>query len=743
MSTEPSLSRRDFLKLTGAAGGAMLLNQPLRAFALAPGAQAAGQEDLLYGACSMCDMGCAYVAHLRDGRIVRLTGNSGDQEADGKLCVKGYSGLRLLYDPDRLKVPLKRTNPQKGVGVDPGWVRITWDEALDTTANELNRVRQTYGPQAVMLLSRAKAWPKLLAGAIGTPNLISHDNTCLSSQAVAWDAMITGDGKKWTVDYEHARYILSFGWDQPGKGNNHWGRAINEARLAGARLVVLDPRLSITAAKADEWIPIKPGSDLAFALAMIHVLIAEGLYDHDFVNTYTEGFDQLRAAVEEYTPDWAAYWCDVPAATITRVAREFGTAKPAVVASHKRDAGGPNYANSWRVSQCYIILNALAGNIDRPGGPILTRSFKLPGLSDVFSLPPFPDSVNGPRIDGLQGVPLAYKLHYGSFSTVADGILKQDPYPVKAAVVWHYNLLAFPNAPRMEKALKTLDFVAVSDIMPSEMVEMADVVLPEGTYFEGSGLSPRKLHALYPQVALREALPAVHDTRSFGSVAVDLLRRMGLGQYAPEGMGGKAITQAELQALGTTADEIRAAGGVWGTAVPFQPTTEFGTPSKKIELYATLFQRDGYDPLPHWQAPNAAVNGEYPFHLIIYRLPWYHHSTNENDPVLAELPPANPPAYLHPSAAAALGIADGDRVTLESRSGKIQLLASLTEGIRPDCVAILHGFGHWSPGYSVAHGRGANDGDLIPDMTVDEQADLNLPGAAALMEDVALRIHRA
>jgi thiosulfate reductase/polysulfide reductase chain A len=208
-------------------------------------------------------------------------------------------------------------------------------------------------------------------------------------------------------------------------------------------------------------------------------------------------------------------------------------------------------------------------------------------------------------------------------------------------------------------------------------------------------------------------------------------------------MGGDAITQAQMEALGTTADEIRASGGVWGPDVAFTPTTTFGTPSGKVELYATLLEEEGYDPLPQWSHPRAAVDEEYPFHLIIYRLPWYHHTTNQNDPVLAELPPRDPPAYLNPAAASALGIADGDEVYVESRSGKIKLRAALTEGIRPDCVALLHGFGHWSPGYHVAQGRGANDGDLIPSLTVQEHVDLGLPGAAALMEDAALKVYKA
>ncbi len=740
--TDKRISRRDFLKLTGVAGGALMFGEGLRAFAPLPAAYAAGEEEILYGTCGVCSMGCAYIAHLRDGRIVRLTGNPKDQTAEGKLCVKGYSGLRLLYDPDRLKYPMKRTNPEKGIGVDPGWVRISWDEALDLVASKFREVIDTYGPQAILVIARPKPWLKHFARSIGTPNHISHNNTCYATHESTWGAMITGKGKKWTVDYEHSKYILAFGWDGPGKSKNHWGRAVNTARLNGARLVVLDPRQSITAAKADEWIPIKPGTDLAFALAMIHVIINEDLYDHEFVENYTYGFDQLKEAVQEYTPQWAESICEVPAETIARIAREFATTKPAVVAHHKRDAGGPNYANSHLLNQCYVILDALVGSLDRPGGHILDRTPKLPGLSDVWEIPEYPETIHGPRIDGLEHFPLLYKVNKGSFSTLAEGILRQEPYPVKAAFVWKHNVLSFPNPPRLVEALLTLDFIAVSDILPSEMVQLADVVLPDNTYFEGSGLNPRKYHAMYPQVALREPLPPVHETKGIGGVVVSLLRKMGLEQYAPEGMGGKGLMEAQLAALGTTAEEIRAAGGLWGEEKPLEPKTEFGTPSGKIELYSTVLEEKGFSPLPYWKPPRAETTDEYPFHLLIYRKPWERMTQSQNDPVLAEFYPENH-VLINCCKAEEMGIADGDEVYVESPSGKVRLKAKLTRGIRPDCVAVDHGFGHWSPGLTVAYGKGANDGDLIPNMTIEEQIELTGQGMAALMEDVVVRVYKA
>lgn len=739
------VSRRDFLKAAGATTGGFLLlpsflNGRLKAFNAASSDSVSEDEDgILYGTCGICSMGCAYIAHLKDGRITRLTGNPKDQVGEGKLCVKGYSSIRMLYDPDRLKYPMKRTNPEKGVGVDPGWVKITWDEAIEMTSSKLKGVLDDFGPEALMLIGRPKTWTKHLVGALGLPNHIVHINTCYSTHETIWRAVVTGSGKTWTVNYEDAKYILGFGWDGMGKSKNHWGRSVNTARMNGAKMVILDPRQSITASKADEWIPVKPGTDLAFALAMIRTIINENLYDSDFVSNYTYGFDELKAAVQEYTPEWASSICEVPAETIARVARDFATIKPSVIAHHKRDAGGPNYANSWRLNHCYVILDALVGSLDRPGGHILDRMPKLSDFAKTFGIPSYPASKKGPRIDSLEKFPLLYQRTKGSFSNLADAILRQEPYPVKAAVVWKDNTLAFPNPRRLEEALATLDFIAVSDIYPSEIVQLADVVLPETTFFEGKGLNPRTYHAMYPQVALRQALPTLHDCKSFGSVSVSMLRKMGYDEFAPEGMGGGAILTADLAALGITEDDMINNGGMWGEKTAFTPKTEFGTPSKKIELYSTVLEKYGYDPLPKWAPPRAEMTSEFPFHLLIFRKPWHRMTQSQNDPITSEFAPENK-AYINDKAAADMDIADDDVICIESSAGKIKLKAKLIKGIRPDCIAIEHGFGHWSQGLGIACGKGANDGELIPDMSIEEQLEINAPGMAALMEDVALKV---
>ena len=735
------LTRRQFLKLGGATGAVAVLGGGLTVFDLAPAYAAAQEDAYVHGVCGICSMGCALKAHVQDGRVTRLSGNPLDQTAQGKLCVKGYSGLRFIYDPDRLKYPMKRTNPEKGIGVDPGWVRITWDEAIEMVATKFNDIIDTDGPQAIMMIGRPKPWQNHFADSIGTPNHIVHINTCYATHEVIWRSMVTGKGKTWTVDYKDAQYILAFGWDGMGKSKNHWGRAVNEALENGAQLVVFDPRMSITAAKATEWIPIKPGTDLAVLLAMINTIISEDLYDKEFVENYTLGFNELKTAAADYTPEWAAEISGVPADTIARIAREFATTKPAVVASHKRDAGGPNYRNSWKTAQCFVIMDALIGSLDRVGGHIIDRKHKLPGLSDVWDLPDYPETIKGPRIDGLEKFPILYKTGKGSFSTLAENILHQDPYPVKAAIVWKNNVLAFPNPQKIVEALKTLDFVAVSDILPSEMAQLADVVLPDNTYLEGSALVPRAYHAMYPQTALKESVPKLYETKGFGGVSLAVLRKMGLSDYAPEGMSGGALLKAQAEALGTSVEEIHEKDGLWGDPQELKPKTEFGTPSKKIELKSSLLEETGYDPIPTWEPPRSQTTDEYPLHLLIYRQPWQRMTQSQNDPVLAEFDKENT-ALLNTQTAADLGLIDGDYMWVESLAGRIKVRCTTTEAIRPDCVAIDHGFGHWSSGLTVAQGLGANDGDLIPNMTVEEQEKVGCPAMSALMEDVVVKVSK-
>jgi thiosulfate reductase/polysulfide reductase chain A len=734
------VSRRDFLKGSAlTVAGAALPWLPVPFAAAGPGA--ADEAEHVFSYCDVCSAGCAKLVHVRDGRIVRFTGNPADQVAQGKLCVKGLSAHRFSYDPDRLKFPMKRTNPDKGRGVDPAWVKISWEEAISLVADSFNATINKYGPESIVFFMRSHDYANRLLRAIGSPNRVQHESTCYTPREVIWQAC-TG-GFPWMIDLAHAKYILSFGWDQPGKAKNHQTRDFLTALEKGARAVVVDPRYSTTASLAHEWIPIRPGTDLAFCLAMLHVMLAENLYDREFVENYTLGLEDIRAAVRNTTPAWAASLTDVPADTIVRIAREFGSTRPACIPTHKRDASGPNYANSWRLAHAQLVLSALAGVIDRPGGPMYQRTPKFPSFDAVFPVAkPFPP-IRKERADGLEQFPLMAKAGRGNFATIADAILTSKPYPVKAGLVRKYNVLAFPNATRMAEAFKALEFLAAIDVLPTEIVQLADVVLPETTPLEARGLGARSYYAKYPQIAVR--LPAskvLYDTKGFGGIITDIANAMGLGEYF-EGVSSSKWDEARLNAVGTSWKELSSSpNGLWSNEQPFSPRTSFGTPSGKIELRSSVLEQHGYSPVPAWQPKRELPSTQYPLYFLISRPPMHKMSTSQNDPRLREVYPENY-VDIHPETAARLGIGDGDLVVVESRVGSVKIRARLVEGIRPDCVCIEHGFGHWAKQLTVAHGLGANDGDLIPDMSVDEALALHDPAAGACMTDFCVRVKRA
>ncbi len=734
-----AFTRRGFLKAATALAAAGATR-----FSLADAAAASAdpsRPEIKYNFCGICSANCGMMAHVVDGRVVRIVGNPDDQVAQGRLCVKGYAAFKDLYDPDRLKHPMMRTNPDKGPGVDPKWVKISWDEAFQRTGDAFNQVIDSYGPEGIAIFSRGHDWMERWRRAMGTPNHLQHHSTCFTTYTAVWRAAVGTGNRPFMLDVANARYILSFGWDQPGKAKNMSGRDFATAISRGARVVCIDPKLTPTGRMADEWLAIKPGTDLAFMLAMIKIIIEEKLYDHSFVNQCTYGIDKLGEAVRPYTPEWAEGICDIPASTIARIAREFAATRPALVPNHKRDAGGPNYANSWRTAFCILILNSLVGSIDREGGQVIPRRPSFPSFDSIFPPPEFPN-MRKERIDGFEKHPIIGPTRRGDFSTVTDAILKDDPYQVRAAFVRKHNVLAFPNAPRFAEALKKLDFIAVADVWPSEMVQMADVVFPEPYFLETTGIGDREYFAFYPQVAMREPVVSpLYDGKGYGGIIEGIAAAMGLGS-AFAGVSGGEMRNAQLGSLGTTLDEMRANNGMWSDKKPFTPRTSFSTPSGKIELYSTVLEENGYDPVPYWQPKREEPGDQYPFYMLITRAPMHKMSQTQNNELLTQLHPENK-VTMNARTAAGLGIKDDDLVWVESRVGRIQLKVNLVEGIRPDCVSIPHGFGHWSADLSIAHSRGANEGDLIPDVPIGEMIAVRDPGAGSMMSDFCVNVYKA
>ena len=750
-------SRREFLKMAAASAAFLGLfggNEDIILNALKFQPSIEWPKPIImekfYTTCGVCHSNCGIIAHTEDGVIKFVEGNPKDLHSGGKMCAKGIAGSYLPYAPDRLKYPMKRTNPEKGIEVDPGWVTISWDEALNTTAEKLKEIKETYGPQSIIFIASPTGYVERLRKAIGSPNRITHHDTCIITHVVV--EKFTIGAKLWAYDFPNSKYILCFGWDQPSKAKVTLTRRFIEGRWKGAKVVVINPNTTLMSSQADEWIQIVPGTDLAFALAMINVILNEGLYDKDYVEKYTnfkEHESEIRSWASQYTPEWASEITGVPAETIRRIAREFATIKPSVIPIHKRDPPGPNYANSWKLVHAIIILNALVGAIDNVGGWLFTKGVKFPSLDKVFPPPPYPEPPIKEDICGRVKLPLLDKVKLGIFSTLANNILNKKPYEVKAAIIYHYNILSFPNPKKLVEALKKLEFIVTIDILPSESVQMADIVLPDCTYWERKGYSVRIYNGWYPQVSVfQPVINPMYECKSAGWIFCELGKRI-VPEYfkKPDGTffsSSEYIEASVKQALGISFEEL-ASKGVWDKPGEFKPFTKLESMAKagkKIQVYGETFKKYGYDPLPSWQPRRDKPTAEYPLYLIITRPPVHRHGKTTDNPYLLEAYPENA-AIIHPETAKALGINDLEWVWVESRVGRIKVKAKLFEGIRKDCVCLSHGFGHWSRGLIYGYGHGANDGDLVPDQTIDEILARKDPTGGACMSDVCVKVYKA
>ena len=730
-----SISRRRFLKVMGAGATAVsvspLTSKILKDFAA--DATEKSREKMIYTTCGICGSSCAIKAYVEDGILRKLEGNPEDQQSGGKLCGKGNAGVSLLYDPDRLKFPMKRTNPEKGWGIDPKWKRITWEEAFDTIAQKIKEGTTGEGKSGrnFMWIGHHKA--KDLLKALNSPNDVCHHSTCNTARVVADKAVAGGS---FFPDFEKTDYILAFGWDMPSKAKNAFARPYMDAVDRGVKTVIFDPRLSITAAKG-EWIPVKPGSDLAVVLAMINYIIQEDLYDKEYIEAYTTGFDQLVEAVKGYTPEWAEGISEVPASTIKRIATEFATAKSACLPHYKRGAHQIR-REGLNLVHAENILVAITGNIEKRGGMLFPRKPKL-GKKKPKVQPP--KLTNIERIDnGEEFLSLSKPLKgHGVYQVVPDNVLNKYPYPINAAIVYKQSLMSFPDTKKAARAIASIPFVVNINIYPDEMAMLSDIVLPEMTFLEKGGIKPRKLTALYPQVSVvQPVVKPMYDTKSLGKIKKEVAKRLGLKDYLASGSKDKI-----LEPMGITYSELKKTG-VYAKKTLFKSKlNKMKTESKKIELAPSLFLKKGYQCLPtYFDACVLKPEKEYPLYFTTTRSPLNRHAYTENIPWINEIVPENR-AWLNSETAKKYSIKENDEIIVESKTGKIKLKAFVTERIRPDTVCIPHGYGRWSKYLTKVYNKGGNDGELMHARNIEEMRAINDPSASASDCEIMVKIQKA
>ena len=727
------ITRRDLFKSGLAAGAAAALGSAVAQPAMAAVNDEAwyrhGQIKTTYTVCDMCPWRCGIKVFSVDGVVHKIDGNENDPKSRGMLCPRGQGGVSFMYDPERLRSPMVRTG-ERGEGK---FKEVEWDYALSLIAQELNKVKDTYGQEALAIFGHTSGdewFADHLAQAWGTPNAAKASSSlCLAPRDEAANLTYGSPvGGHEPVDWDSLESLTLIGSHIGEDTRNTVMREFANLAARGGKVIVVDPRFSSAATKADFWLPIKPGTDTALLLAWMNVLIGEGLYDAEYVAKWTVGFDELAAHVESMTPEWAAEITELPAEQIRETARVMAAHAPRSLIMPGRHTTW--YGNDSQRMRAEYIINALLGAYGREGGFYINKSpyiehyayppYTVTGSSGGCSAAPTEGQPSalplGPtgkaRADGVQET---FMRGATAMQELIDPMITGDPYPIKALLVYGTNLLnSLPNPERTKEALKALDLIVAIDVLPQEHIAWADIVLPEATYLERHEELWAVPHKT-PYIAIREpAVDPLYDTKPGWWIARELGLKLGLDAW----FGWEDIEEYlndRLRSVGTNLDEVRANGGVIvQEGKPYledYDSSPFHTSSGLIELYSQTLADAGHDPIPVYEPTDEPPEGY--FRLLYGRTPVHTFAKTQNTPMLNELYPENE-LWLNATAASEMGIGNGQMVWLENqdgaKSGPIKVKA--TERIRRDAVFMAHGFGQDSPALTRAHGKGASDTKL-------------------------------
>jgi thiosulfate reductase/polysulfide reductase chain A len=698
------LSRRDFLKLGTAATGVLAVGQFISP-RVAQAARAAGHLDAngdgyIPTMCEMCVWRCGLVAKVTEGRVVKLEGNPEHPHSRGNLCPRGQSGLMNTYDPDRVLTPLIRVG-KRGEGK---FRQASWDEALDLTAQKMLDIKGRYGPEAMVFSSThnlSQVQFENLLYAYGSPNYGTQRSLCFNAMITAF--LLTYGIEEPSRNYENVEYILLVGRNLMEAISTSETSELSHAIDRGAKLVYLDPRYTKTASKASEWIPIRPGTDSAFLLAMINVIVTNELADCEFVKQYVVGCDGIQDAMRNYTPQWAEQITGVPAATIERITREYAGARHNALAHPGWRTS--NFVNSFQTERAIATLNALSGNVLTPGGCLSAEvSAEGAGLGSPPQ-PPYP-RVSALRLDGTPWKYPLVPLKLGVFQEMRDAILTGEPYQAHGWFISRQNpIMSLPDRAKTLEAFGKMDFIATVDIIMNDTAWFSDVVLPEASYLERYD----PLLVVGDKAFLRQpVIEPQGEARSALWIYKQLGERLGLGdyfQYADE----EDYLRQQLAPLGVRLDDIKARG--YAEMPPAEDDGEivFSTASGKIEVYSETLANAGFSPWPTWEGP--PVPGENEFYLLTGKVAQQTQFGTQNNQLLHKYSD-EPRLWMNAETAARLGLADGEWVEVTSQVGQAHCLLLATEAIRPDCVYLTPGYGHLSKGLTTAFGIGASDSAL-------------------------------
>ncbi|NOQ82409.1 MAG: molybdopterin-dependent oxidoreductase [Myxococcales bacterium] len=707
----PPLSRRRFLEISTAATGVTAVGGiPAFARGVLSSSETLSTVPTI---CDLCFWKCGSVAHLRDGKLWKILGNEIDPLSEGRLCPRGTGGVGAHYDANRLTSPLIRKT-ERG---QEQWVEATWDEALQYIAKRMLKIKADYGPESMALFSHGIGgkFLKHTMHAYGTPNLTAPSySQCRGPRDVGF-SLTFGEGVSTPerTDIANAQCLVLIGSHLGENMHNTQVQEFAQAIEKGASIIVVDPRFSVAASKAQHYLPIKPGTDIALLLAWMNVLVTEELYDKEYVDAYGFGFDAFAADIAPYTPEWAYPKTSLNPALIRETAREMARHKPASLVHPGRHVTW--YGDDTQRSRAIALLNALLGSWGRKGGFYYPSGMDVPGY-------PYPDYPvpSRPKADNPNR---KYPFADGTLSNgIRDATISGKPYPIKGWMVYATNLIeALPNQEETIRAIQELDLLVVVDVIPSEIAGWADVVLPEAVYLERYD----DLHVSWfrqPFVGLRQ--PVVKppgDQKPGWWIARALAKKLGLESYYPW-KNIEDYLRTRVESAGLSFDKLKREGVILGPKQPLYfdegVPAEFDTPSGKIEFYSTQLAEAGFDPVPKFTPPEEPPPGS--FRLLYGRAPVHSFSRTQTNPILSDLMDENE-AWINQDIARRYGLESGDYVQLKNLDGVMSkpIKVKATQRIRGDCIFMTHGFGHTSRGIFPKYKKGASDAGLITKYKID------------------------
>ena len=661
------------------------------------------------GLCGICPSGCGIEIVMRGRRLYQIKPMEGHPL--GIVCTRGAHAEEVVYSPDRLSSPMKRVGP-RGEGK---LGRISWEEAYELSARLIQEVVEKHGPESMAIYSGRGGFEQSLLDMyptggydticsnflfpLGSPNTFSCSSLCNNAHRVMAPVATFGTSFDHLFpDFERSDRIVVWGANPATDSPPILLNEVLEAKRRGAKVVVIDPLKTYTAEKADEWIGIRPGTDGALALGVIHVMMEKGLYDTAFADDWTQGFGELKEYVRKFSPAEVERITWVNGKRVEKLAEDLAKPRTSLLLHT-----GLEYTNSSVQNiRALLILWALSGNLDRPGGLVFRMSQPSPIRRNRIEPP------RGKPAIGSSRHPLYCDLNRsGHFLEFPKAVLKGDPYPIRGLIILGGSIItAFPNPDLWRRSFEALDCLIVIDRFLTNEAFYADVVLPATTMFEITS------YKHYPgHLSFRERIvPPVGDSRNDYLILAELAKALGYGDRYP---------QSEDAMLKFVFDQSPIPLEQWrsipeGIALPPPPMVYekyrkgllrkdkqpgFETPSGKFEISCPLLSQYGYDPLPVYQEPTEGPIGspelakEFPLVLTTgTRIQSAFRSQHLNIPGLLKLQD-KPNILIHPGDAEPKGIRDGEKVWVKTKRGKVSFYAKVTERITKGVIEANMGGG--------------------------------------------------